>query len=293
MNDNEGAQKLIIDMGKIKSDVEKKLNNETLQDKEDPISDKYLLTGIPGFDDLFDKGIPRGSNVIVAGSAGSGKTIFTLQTLVHHAKQGKNCLYLSFEESKEQLINHMIEFGWEPEKLIENGHLKINMHLTSDIYYDKNKEGEDLNAMIAKDSDSLLMDLKPLTIQENMGFIPDIIVLDSLTAISSTFIGKEHSYRFYLERLFKYFKGIGATTLLITEIPEILGTYSSSGIEEFLADGVIVLYNLRSGNIRESAIEILKMRGVKHQKKIVAMQITNKGITVYPDLEVFGDIHKK
>jgi circadian clock protein KaiC len=240
MNEKKGAQKLIIDMSKIKSEVEKKLNSHELIDKEESLSDKYLLTGIPGFDDLFDQGIPKGANVLVVGSTGSGKTIFSLQTLAYHAKQGKNCLYMSFEEPAEQLIDHMKEFGWEPEKIIESGHLKIRMFLTSDIYYDKNISGEDVNAMIAKDSDSLLMDLKPLTIQEKIGFKPDIIVLDSLTAISSTFMGKEQSYRFYLERLFRFFKGIGATTLLITEIPDELGKYSSTGVEEFLADGVIV-----------------------------------------------------
>lgn len=292
MKDNEGAQKHIFDMSKIKSEVEKKLNNYELLDKEDSRSDKYLQTGISGFDDLFDYGIPKGANVIVAGSAGSGKTIFCLQTLAYHAKKGKNCLYMSFEEPEEQLIDHMKEFGWRPEKLIESGHLKISTFLISDIYYDKNISGEDVNAMIAKDADSLLMDLKPLTIQEQIGFKPDIIVLDSLTAISSTFMGKERSYRFYLERLFRFFKGIGATTFLITEIPDIPRMYSSTGVDEFLADGVIVLYNIRNENIRESAIEVLKMRGAKHQKKIVAMQITNKGVMVYPDLEIFGQFNK-
>ena len=50
-----------------------------------------------------------------------------------------------------------------------------------------------------------------------------------------------------------------------------------------LADGVIVLYNIKMGDVRESAIEVLKMRGEKHQKKIVAMQITGSGIIVYPE----------
>jgi KaiC/GvpD/RAD55 family RecA-like ATPase len=52
---------------------------------------------------------------------------------------------------------------------------------------------------------------------------------------------------------------------------------------------VIVLYNIRKGNVRENGIEVLKMRGTKHEKKIVAMQITEgKGIEVYPQQEVFG-----
>ena len=50
------------------------------------------------------------------------------------------------------------------------------------------------------------------------------------------------------------------------------------------------MYYLKQGNNRERAIEILKMRGAKHQEKIVAMQITEKGIVVYPEQEIFGNV---
>ena len=64
---------------------------------------------------------------------------------------------------------------------------------------------------------------------------------------------------------------------------------TESGVEEFLADGVIILYNIKSGNARENAIEILKMRGAEFEKKIVAMKIENgKGIVIYPEQKVFG-----
>jgi len=53
-----------------------------------------------------------------------------------------------------------------------------------------------------------------------------------------------------------------------------------------LADGVVVIYNVRRKNIRESAIEVLKMRGETHQKNIVSMQITDRGIEVFPEEEV-------
>ena len=53
---------------------------------------------------------------------------------------------------------------------------------------------------------------------------------------------------------------------------------------------MIVLYALKHENVRENAIEILKLRGASHQKKIVAMQVTGKGIVVYPEQEVFSEI---
>jgi len=75
---------------------------------------------------------------------------------------------------------------------------------------------------------------------------------------------------------------------LITETKQIPEIFSTSGVEEFLADGVIVVYAIKRGNIRESAIEVLKLRGAKHKKKIVAIQINDNGIEVYPEQEVFG-----
>ena len=50
------------------------------------------------------------------------------------------------------------------------------------------------------------------------------------------------------------------------------------------------MYNIKRGDIRESAIEVLKMRGETHQKKIVAMTISDSGITVYPEQEVFSEM---
>ena len=283
---------LILDMSKIKAEVEKKLHVHKSTDDKYLWNEKYISTGITGFDELFERGIPKGANVLLAGSAGSGKTIFGLQTLINHARQGKKCLYMSFEESEQQLIDHMREFGWNPDEVIDSKNLAIKMFLTSDIYYDSKISDGGVDAMIANDSDSLLLDLKPLAITKAVGFKPDIIVLDSLTAIASSFMGREQSYRFYVERLFRFFKGIGCTTFLITEIPDKTDVYSPTGVEEFIADGVIVLYNLRNENIRESGIEILKMRGAQHRKRIVAMQISNKGIAVYPDLEIFGRVDK-
>ncbi len=68
-------------------------------------------------------------------------------------------------------------------------------------------------------------------------------------------------------------------------MPEI---FSTAGVEEFLADGVFVLYNIKKEGVRESAIEVLKMRGEHHEKRMVAMQISDKGITINPEQEVFG-----
>ena len=155
--------------------------------------EKFVSTGILGFDNLFKNGIPKGSSILVSGGAGSGKTNFCLQILVNQANQGKKCYYMGFKESAEKLIQNMKNFGWNPKKFINSGNLKIKRFLTSEIYYYDKKNDNDFQAMMTKDIDPLLMELEPLAIDSDVGFKPDFIVLDSLTALSSAFRGKDQS----------------------------------------------------------------------------------------------------
>lgn len=252
-----------------------------LKDKKTKGKKEYIKTEIQGFDDLFEHGIPKGSSVLIAGGAGSGKTIFCLQTLAYHASKGEKCFYMSFEESEERLRQHMNDFGWDADKLVKSGKLRIQR--TSPFEITRN-----VDALLAKQKGELLIDIDPVILPRD--FKPDFVVVDSLTALASAFTGKEDSYRIYIEQLFRFFEKIKATTFLITETQQIPEIFSATGVEEFLADGVIVLYNIKRGDMRENALEVLKMRGEKHQKKIVAMQITNGGIVVYPEQEVFGGL---
>jgi KaiC/GvpD/RAD55 family RecA-like ATPase len=241
----------------------------------------WVKTGVPGFDDLFEKGIPKGSSVLVAGGPGSGKTIFCLQTLSYAASKGEKCLYMSFEESEERLKAHMRDFGWDPDGLEKKGLLMIKR-------YDPFEVGRTVEALLEKARRELLIEADPVFLPE--GFKPDRIALDSLSAISAAFYGREEGYRMYAEQLFRYLESLGVTSFLISETESDPARYTRSGVEEFLADGVVVLYNIRKGDRRESAIEVLKMRGAKFQKKIVPMEITSgKGIVVYPEQKVFGE----
>ena len=220
--------------------------------------------------------------MIVAGGAGSGKTIFCLQTVTHQAQNGKKCLVMTLEEREDRLIQHMEEFGWPASKLIKKGLLKIQRINPFDIT-------RNVDALLAKQKGELLIDIDPVILPKDFQN-PDFIVIDSLTAISSAFTSKDESYRIYIEQLFRFLEKTDSTSFLITETEQVPKIFSPTGVEEFLADGVVVLYALKHGNVRENAIEILKLRGASHQKKIVAMQITGQGVIVYPEQEVFSEI---
>lgn len=246
----------------------------------DDLKEKILKTEINGFDNLFTNGgIPKGNSILVAGGPGTGKSIFCRQICYNLVSNGKNCMYVSFEETKERIIKSMESFGWYVNKYIEEGTLLIQKINPLDIL--RMKFGSIGGSGSATE---LSYKIKPLVIPKD--FNPEVIVVDSLTAIIAASVTKDKNYRVYLMQLFSFFEETGATSLLITETDPVPTRYSETGIEEFLADGIIVLYNFQNANIRENAIEILKMRYGRHQKKIVLMEITEKGVKVLPDKNV-------
>jgi circadian clock protein KaiC len=251
-------------------------NIETRNYKQDGV----LKTEIRGFDELFaGGGIPIGNSVLVAGGPGTGKSIFCRQICFNLVSKGKKCMYVSFEESKDRIVKSMDKFGWNVNRYIEDGSLLIQKINPLDIL--RMKFGSIGGSGSATE---LSYKIKPLVIPKE--FHPDVIAVDSLSAIIEASVTKDKNYRIYLQQLFSFFEETGATSFLITETDPIPSRFSESGIEEFLADGIIVLYNFQKEDIRENAIEILKMRDGKHQKKIVMMEISDQGLVVHPEKRV-------
>jgi len=251
------------------------------EEKESLTEVNWVKTGVPGFDELITNGIPRGNSVLISGGPGTGKTTFCLQVLKEAAEKGEKCLYLTFEEEASRLKQHMKNYGWNPEKLEKEGKLIIRKMQPFEL-------SRSVEALLAKASGELTIELDEIEGIIPKGFKPDRVVLDSLSAVAAAFIGKEEGYRIYIEQLFNLFKSIGTTSFLITEIEQDTTKYSRSGIEEFLADAVFVFYNIRQKSVRVNALEIIKIRGTPHQKKIVPFKIlSEQGIVVYPREEVF------
>ncbi len=244
-------------------------------------TEPILKTGIFGFDDLFSKGgIPTGNSVLVAGGPGTGKSIFCRQICYNLVSKGKRCMYVSFEETKERIQQSMTAFGWhEVKSYVDSGEFLMQKINPLDVL--RMKFGSLGGSGSATE---LSYKIKPLVIPKD--FHPDVIVVDSLTAIIAASVTKEKNYRVYLQQLFSFFEDTGATSFLITETEPLPNRFSDTGIEEFLADGIIVLYNVAQETKRQGAIEVLKMRYAKHEKKIVAMDITEQGIVVSPDRQI-------
>lgn len=231
-------------------------------------------TGIREFDNLIqDRGLEKGSTLLISGGAGTGKTTFAVQTLYYSAVQRREKgIYISFEEEPEKIKLHMKKnYGWDLEALEKKGLMKIIKVDPVDV---------------ARGVEQILLDfkgdLKIDMIKIKLPFLPDRMVLDSLSALSIAFT-EEQNYRKYIRELFESLEDLNCISFVLSETEQNPKVYSRSGVEEFLADGVVVLYNIKKGDKRENALEILKLRSGSHKKGIVPYKITSKGITIFPN----------
>ncbi|MDY6777394.1 MAG: ATPase domain-containing protein, partial [Candidatus Nanohaloarchaea archaeon] len=88
-----------------------------------PVTER-VETGIEGLDDLLNGGIPVNHSVFLAGPAGSGKTTFCLEFLYRGAEKGENGLYISFEETKEQILGDL-PFDWDLQQYLDSGTINV------------------------------------------------------------------------------------------------------------------------------------------------------------------------
>ncbi len=227
-------------------------------------------SGIPGLDQLIAGGFKKGSTVLVTGGPGSGKTTFLLQYLYEGALQGEGGLFISFEEDEHEIIEDYSTFNWDLEDMIKKKKLLFLKYPPHQV----EKIMEQGGGMI-KD---MIKDAKITRVG-----------IDSLTSFSLLF-KDEYEKREKILKFFDILAEWGCTVLLTSERTTTLEDAHSDFGLEFLVDGAVILYNVRKGNVREQAVEVMKMRATNIKKKICPITITAEGIQVFPDAEVFTEI---
>jgi circadian clock protein KaiC len=219
-----------------------------------------LSTGISGLDSLIKGGIPRGFTVLVAGNPGTGKTILTAQFLYEGlTNQNENALYVSFSESKEQFYDNTKRLGMDFKQFEDQ------QKFTFLDFASINKEG-------MRDAiDEVLDTIRETGVKR--------LVIDSFSAISQAYATLIDARIVLQTILGKITRAEGVTSMLIAEVP--FGQASiGSGVEEFVADGII---RLEHGNDDASptTISVVKMRGTSiHREPHVAV-IGRNGTVVY------------
>ncbi|MEM5828467.1 MAG: ATPase domain-containing protein [Candidatus Aenigmatarchaeota archaeon] len=219
-----------------------------------------IATNIPGLDELLEGGIPKGFQILVAGEAGTGKTIFSCQFAYNQAKKGLKTYYLTIEESPTSIVTNMQRFSW-------------------------GKEFE----MFVKENKIIIERIIPLSIEETIKNIINaynkyrfnFFILDTLTAAAMGWkeLQDPTKLRRNMFTMVDTLKQYGVTSFLLSEIEEGSGKIFKYGFEGFIVDGVIML---RRFEYAKKLIEgiILKMRATNHSKEVFNVEIDYNGISI-------------
>lgn len=215
-----------------------------------------ITTGIEKLDELLEGGVYRGSITLIVGMTGTGKTTFALHFAMTNAMQGRKAIYFGFEEPIGQLIRAARGYGLPVDEALQNG-LRLEGWIPE-----------------AKSPVYTFLKIKH-AIEE---FEPDVIVVDSLTALREHMDDKELAKMIrYLSLLIKE-RGIAAYVTLNadTNFETVPFTKAST-----LADNIIGLRYAVSDGVIERYLSVIKARGSGHSKKIHRYEVTSEGVVIY------------
>ena len=226
-----------------------------------------LSTGIDGLDEMLEGGVPRGHAVCVLGSFGTGKTTFALQFIVEGLLEGDKAIFVTLEEDVESIVASAAKFGWDLQKHLDKKTLAVYKLEPSDMKATVMKLKSDLPDFLKK-------------------FGAGRIAVDSISLLSAMFAdeGERRSRLFSLASQIK--KG-GATAVFTAETRDDNLKASRDGLVEYVADGVVSLrLQERANGEVQPLIQVVKMRRVKHQRRVRPYTITEHGIVVLANVDI-------
>lgn len=219
-------------------------------------------TGIPNLDRMIQGGLIKNSVNLVAGGAGTGKSIFAMQFLLDGiTKHNQGGVYITFEEKKNKVYQDMLAFGWDLEKYEKQGKF-VFLEYTPEQVKNILTEGGGI-------VENVIENIKATR-----------IVIDSITSFSLLYedeLTKKEASLALFELIDKW-----NCTGILTSQDESKDGNTVTIATEFEVDGIIILYHTKKGAVRTRGLEILKMRGTKIPEKTYALEITSKGIVINP-----------
>lgn len=227
-----------------------------------------ITSGVPGFDKLIGGGFERGAAMLLSGGPGTGKTTFCLHFLVEGFKKKENSLFITFEESKEDIVRDAKGFGWDLESMGKRVIIKYYSPFEFERFLNE------LEDLITKN------DIKR-------------VVIDS-TSVFGLYLKDPYEVRKKIWELSNLIKRWGCTALITSEIEGLTDIQSADksrpvsrfGVEEFVSDGVIVMHHSALGGEWDRAIQVIKMRRTNHKKGIYSMKMGSTGIKINPKSQI-------
>jgi len=219
-------------------------------------------TGIPGVDELINGGIPKGSNVLLSGGAGTGKTILATQYLYNGAiEMGEPGLFVTLEGNIRDIAWNMESFQWDIKSLQDQNLFTIYRLNLAQI-----TDKAEIDEKIADQLAEIEKEVEEIHAKR--------LVVDSTTVFGAYI--EPSLLRTTLFQFCDRLKNLGCTTIMTSETQPTKTSFSAFGVEEFVADGIVALYFTPP----HRSIFIRKMRGTYHDKNPHPFDIMSKGITV-------------
>lgn len=225
-------------------------------------------TGIRGLDEITGGGLPAGRTTLVCGSAGAGKTMLAAEFLVRGATEcGEPGVFLMFEESAAEITANVRSLGFDLDALVRRRKIRLD-HVRVERSEIEEAGEYDLEALFIR-----------------LGHAIDAIgakrvVIDALEALFSG-LGNHAVLRAELRRLFAWLKARGITALVTAE-KGAGEAITRHGIEEYVADCVIVLDQRVADQITTRRLRVLKYRGTAHGTNEYPFLIGAHGLSVLP-----------
>jgi len=224
-------------------------------------------TGITGFDEITAGGLPTGRPTLICGTAGAGKTLFSIEFIVKGATEyNEPGVIIAFEEKAEELEANVASLGFDLKKLQKQGLIRIDhVHI----------ERSEIEETGEYDLDGLFI---------RLGYAIDTIgakrvMLDTIENLFSG-LKNEGIIRAELRRLFTWLKDKGVTAIITAEKGD--GMLTRQGLEEYVSDCVILLEHRVSEKISTRLLRVVKYRGSLHGTNEYPFLIDEDGISVLP-----------
>ena len=282
MPESASSEKSVVDVGPYEGEGGADLGVEADGVERTP-------SGIPGFDELLGGGLPVGRAIVVTGTAGSGKTLMAIHFAIDGARAADHgAVYVSFEEPASQLRQTMRSLGRDAEALEAEKKLAIVDAAPAPV--DDLGGGEESKDVLLGDVfnlSGLVARIDAAAKRVNAGRV----ALDSLAGLAGLFLYDESqqrldphtALRLPLGRLIAALKARGLTVLVTAERDQEAGPMSRFALEEFVADGALLLRSNQHGERRRRTVEIKKLRSCAHADGESPVVIRpGRGLTVMP-----------
>jgi circadian clock protein KaiC len=239
---------------------------KTTRGRSAPSSLAKVATGVAGFDQITGGGLPEGRPTLVCGGPGCGKTLFALQFLVHGAANGESGVFVSFEETEEDLLKNAASLGYDLPDLINRKRLALEYVRVERSEIEETGE----------------YDLEGLFIRLDHALRSTRARRIALDTIESLFAGLSNVgvLRAELRRLFGWLKERGITAVITGERGST--TLTRQGLEEYVSDCVIFLDHRVTDQISTRRLRVVKYRGSSHGTNEYPFLIDRRGIAVLP-----------